>query len=142
MSSRVVGHGTCPKCGRSGSLVLKKLGGNVYIYFKHGSRWCYIGPVGSVDMDELLRDVELEPYHNFTTKFTEYLSKLLDEARLRLGAQLMIGLALTVSAYGLATGGAKYSSIILTLAGLSALLFASLLATYESGLAKEFATRC
>lgn len=108
----------------------------VFIYFKHGSRWCYIGPVGSVDVDELLRDVELESYHNLTTKFTEYLSKVLGEARLRLGAQLIIGLALTVSAYGLATGGARYGSIVLTLTGLSALLFTSLLATYESSSAK------
>ena len=45
MSSRSIGRGRCPKCGEEGSIIVKEIAGRYYIYFKHGKRWCYIGPI-------------------------------------------------------------------------------------------------
>ncbi len=89
-SSRVIGRGLCPKCGKTGSLVLKKLGGRIYVYFKHGSKWCYIGPADSVNLSELLGSIELDSYHNITTKFTEYFGKVVGDLRMKVGTQFMV----------------------------------------------------
>jgi len=68
MSTRVVGRGRCPKCGREGSVVLKEISGRVYVYFKHGRDWCYIGPLDKVDLSKLITELSVSPYHNITTK--------------------------------------------------------------------------
>ncbi len=65
MSSRSIGRGRCPKCGEEGSIIIKEIAGRYYIYFKHGNKWCYIGPIdkaveelsGSID-DRLLEKLK------------------------------------------------------------------------------------
>jgi len=54
LSTRVIGRGKCPRCGREGSIVLKSVGGRIYVYFKHGNQWCYLGPLESVDLGKLI----------------------------------------------------------------------------------------
>ncbi|NPB00853.1 MAG: hypothetical protein GXO10_05710 [Crenarchaeota archaeon] len=56
MSSRSLGRGRCPKCGQEGVIVIKTISGYEYVYFRHGRKWCYIGPKDSVDIAELLED--------------------------------------------------------------------------------------
>jgi len=68
VSARVIGRGKCPKCGREGSVVLKEISGRVYVYFKHGRDWCYIGPLDRVNLAELITELRPSPYHNITTK--------------------------------------------------------------------------
>ena len=53
------------------------------MYFKHGSKWCYIGPADSVNLSELLGSVELDSYHSITTKFTEYFGKVVGDLRMK-----------------------------------------------------------
>lgn len=45
VSTRTVGRDICPKCGREGAIVIRRIGNREYIYFRHGKKWCYIGPL-------------------------------------------------------------------------------------------------
>ena len=130
MFSRVIGRGVCPKCGREGSLVFKELYGKIYVYFKHGRKWCYVGPLDKIDLSSLL--ISLETYHTFTTKFLGYLKSLVGEMSMKLATMFIISLTLTSAAYGLSTAGSKYNSIVLTLTIVSDLMFAFVIAFYES----------
>jgi len=51
---------------------------------------------------------------------------------MKISALLLLGLALLLSAYGMSTGGKAYECISFTLALLSSLAFAYLIAFYES----------
>ena len=128
MSSRVIGRGVCPKCGREGSVVLKKLGGKIYVYFKHGRKWCYLGSIENVDLSKLIDDLG---YYTFTTKFAEYFKSYLGKVSMNYAVVFIIALALLLSAYGISTGGYVYGHIVLTLVVLSSLTFISLIAFYE-----------
>jgi len=54
MSSRSVGRGRCPRCGQDGIIVVKCVSGREYVYFRHGRKWCYIGPADRVDITKLI----------------------------------------------------------------------------------------
>ncbi len=47
--------GTCPRCGLKGIAILKKIRGREYIYFRHGKKWCYIGPLHRLSPELILR---------------------------------------------------------------------------------------
>ena len=128
MSSRVVGRGVCPKCGREGSVVLKELSGKIYVYFKHGRKWCYLGSLENVDLSKVIVDLG---YHTFTTKFAEYFRSYLERVSMNYAVVFIIALALLLSAYGISTGGYVYGHIVLTLVILSSLVFTTLIAFYE-----------
>jgi len=128
LSSRVVGRGVCPKCGREGSVVLKELSGKIYVYFKHGRKWCYLGSLENVDLSEVIVDLG---YHTFTTKFAEYFRSYLEKVSMNYAVVFIIALALLLSAYGISTGGYVYGHIVLTLVILSSLVFITLIAFYE-----------
>ncbi len=55
MTTIVVGRGVCPVCGQEGSVVLKEIGGRVYVYVKHGNNWHYVGPLEKIDLTGILR---------------------------------------------------------------------------------------
>ena len=57
VASRSIGRGVCPRCGEEGTVVLKQIGDQIYVYIKHGSRWCYIGPLRDVDLRNILKGV-------------------------------------------------------------------------------------
>ena len=71
MSSRVLGKGVCSKCGNKESLVLKEISGKICVYFKHGRKWYYIGPLSEVDLRELI--FTLKNCHSFTTRFKDFI---------------------------------------------------------------------
>lgn len=48
MSSRKIGRVVCPKCGREGVAIVKRIRNREYVYVKHGQDWCYIGPADTV----------------------------------------------------------------------------------------------
>ena len=127
MVTRVVGRGICPKCGREGSVVLKSVGGRVYIYFKHGRKWCYVGPLENHDLSKLITD--LRDYHSLTTKFTSFLTHL--GGNLRVATLFIINTSLIVLTYGINLGGVKYSPVVTSLVLLTSVVTCSLLATYE-----------
>jgi len=56
VSSRSIGRGICPRCGREGTVYVRRIGNREYIYFKHGQKWCYIGPAGEVDVQSLVNN--------------------------------------------------------------------------------------
>lgn len=130
MSSRVVGRGICSKCGKPGSLVLKRIGDRVYVYFKHGSKWCYIGPIGKVKPDELLEDVEPRSYHILTTKYSSSLSKTVGCILLDVRGRLTVLLSLLTLAFALSINN-MYSVIVLSLTAIAIIVYSSLLASYE-----------
>jgi len=57
--------GVCPKCGRSGSRVVREIGGRRYVYYRHynpetkGVSYCYVGPADGYVRVEALHDLEL-----------------------------------------------------------------------------------
>jgi len=71
MSSRSIGQGTCPKCGRRGTLVIKTLGGGYYAYYRHGKSWCYLGPLNKV-YDEVRKS--LDP--NYVEEFDGFVGRV------------------------------------------------------------------
>ncbi len=71
MSSRSIGQGTCPKCGRRGTLVIKALGGGYYAYYRHGRSWCYLGPLNKV-YDEVRKS--LDP--NYVEEFDGFVGRV------------------------------------------------------------------
>ncbi len=79
MSSRSIGRGICPKCGQEGVLYIRRLGDREYVYFKHGKRWCYIGPKTNVDIEKLLQPQLLESQH---TKNNENTSSTSEEIKI------------------------------------------------------------
>jgi len=134
MSTRVIGRGKCPRCGRIGSLVFKEISGNIYVYFKHGREWCYIGPASRVDLSSLISGIEL--YHTFTTKFRELLEVHLGGLRLKLMVTFMIGVILLISAYCISfiNLDGYYSSVSLMLTSISSLTFMLSIALYEKSI--------
>lgn len=54
MSARSIGRGICPRCGREGSVIVKRIGDQGYVYVKHGKVWHYIGPLERVDLQSIL----------------------------------------------------------------------------------------
>lgn len=68
MTTRVVGRGKYPKCGNQGSIVFKEINNKIYVYAKHGRKWCYLGPLEAVDLST-------RNYHYFTAKINDYLKK-------------------------------------------------------------------
>lgn len=56
MSTRSIGRGTCPKCGREGAVVVKRLGDREYVYVKHGKVWHYIGPLDNIDLNSIIHE--------------------------------------------------------------------------------------
>jgi len=60
MSSRSIGRGICPKCGQEGTIYIRRVGNREYIYFKHGKKWCYIGPKDSVNILAYLPDINAQ----------------------------------------------------------------------------------
>ncbi len=130
MSSRVVGRGVCPKCGREGSVVFKEISGRIYVYMKHGRDWCYLGPLGSVDLSSVLTD--LTDYHTFTTKLAGFIRSRWGSDRMKVSTPFTIGLALLLTAYGVGLGGPNYGNYVLALVLLSTLSFLLAIATYES----------
>ncbi|RLE56676.1 MAG: hypothetical protein DRJ40_04990 [Thermoprotei archaeon] len=129
MSSRVIGRGVCPRCGRVGSVVLKELSGKIYVYVKHGREWCYVGPLEKVDLSRVLQD--LRTYHSITTILSRYLVPRYEGGvSMRYVLIFVIGLSLLLSAYGLSTRYG-YESIALTLTLLSTVVFSLGIAIYE-----------
>ncbi len=129
MSSRVIGRGVCPRCGRVGSVVLKELSGKIYVYVKHGREWCYVGPLDRVDLSKVLQD--LRTYHSITTILSKYFVPMCGgTVSMRYVVIFVIGLALLLSAYGLSTRYG-YESVTLTLTLLSTLVFSLGIAIYE-----------
>ncbi|PUA33349.1 MAG: hypothetical protein B7O98_02675 [Zestosphaera tikiterensis] len=55
----------CPKCGRSGSKVVREIGSRRYVYYRHynpetkGVSYCYVGPLDGYVRVEALHDLEL-----------------------------------------------------------------------------------
>lgn len=126
MAARVIGRGICPKCGVEGSVVLKEISGRIYVYMKHGRRWCYLGPIDKVDLSIVLSSLD---YHTFTTKFSEVARLILGVVSMRISALFILGLGLLLSAYGL---GMTNPSVSLTLTILSVLVFLTAITLYES----------
>jgi len=54
MSSRSLGRGRCPKCGQEGVVVIRRIGGQEYVYVRHGKKWCYVGPLSKVSLEAIL----------------------------------------------------------------------------------------
>ncbi|MGC9227700.1 hypothetical protein, partial [Caldivirga sp.] len=44
----------CPRCGREGSVIVKRIGDQGYVYVKHGKVWHYIGSLERVDLQSIL----------------------------------------------------------------------------------------
>ena len=127
ISSRVLGKGICPKCGNEGSLVLKEISGKIYVYFKHGRKWCYIGPLSEVDLRELI--FTLENYHSFTTKFKDFIVTYGVKSMSR-ALTFILGISFTLVAYSLSVNP-NFSGIVLALTVLSTIAFSTLIASYE-----------
>jgi len=57
--------GVCPKCGRSGSRIVRVISGRRYVYYRHynpetkGITYCYVGPADGYVRVEALHDLEL-----------------------------------------------------------------------------------
>jgi len=51
MPSKAIGMGVCPRCGKTGTVVIKA--GN-YVYIKHGNTWHYIGTIDKVNLNKIL----------------------------------------------------------------------------------------
>jgi len=113
LSSRVVGRGICPKCGKEGSVVFKEISGKIYVYVKHGRKWCYLGPLNKVDLSEVI--VSLKDYHTFTTKLVEYIKTELGVIGVKVSTLFIIGLALLLAAYGIGLGSSSYGNYVLVL---------------------------
>ncbi|OYT55510.1 MAG: hypothetical protein B6U76_05770 [Desulfurococcales archaeon ex4484_217_2] len=127
MSSRVLGKGVCPKCGNEGSLVLKEISGKIYVYFKHGRKWCYIGPLSEVDLRELI--FTLENYHSFTTKFKDFIITY-GVKNMSRALMFILGISFILVAYSLSVNP-NFSGIVLALTVLSTIAFSTLIASYE-----------
>jgi len=127
MTSRVLGKGVCPKCGNEGSLVLKEISGKIYVYFKHGRKWCYIGPLSEVDLRELI--FTLENYHSFTTKFKDFIITYGVKSMSR-ALMFILGISFILVAYSLSVNP-NFSGIVLALTVLSTIAFPTLIASYE-----------
>ncbi len=114
-------------------MVAKMVGGRWYIYFKHGRRWCYIGPMDRVDLGELLA----HGYHHATTKTPAMAWQGL-VAGMGVSAPALATLMLLVSAYVLAVAVAplnpRLEGLPLLLISLSAVTFAYTIARYEQRL--------
>ncbi len=130
MSSRVVGHGRCPKCNREGSIVFKEISGRIYVYVKHGREWCYLGPLDRVDLSSIL--IDLRDYHISTTKLVDYVRVKWGTISMRIPVLFVIGLALLLAAYGIGIGDSSYGNYVLALVLLSTLSFLLAIAVYES----------
>lgn len=129
MSTRVIGRGICPKCNEEGSVVFKELYGKIYVYFKHGRRWCYIGPLEKVDLQKLI--ISLKTYHTFTTKFADQLKNIIGEIAMRL-TYLVISIAiLFTAAYTLSIPPERYSTIVFSITMIANILLSFTIAIYE-----------
>jgi len=57
--------GVCPKCGRSGSRVVREIGGRRYVYYRHyspetkGVTYCYVGPADGYVRVECMHNLDL-----------------------------------------------------------------------------------
>ncbi len=111
MSSRVIGRGVCPRCGREGSVVLKQIGDRIYVYFKHGRKWCYVGPLERVDLSNLLLSIG---YPTPTTKMAGALQMVLGALGMRRSLLQLAIMILVALAYSLSTNP-SYSNIVLSL---------------------------
>lgn len=106
MTTRVVGRGKCPRCGDPGSVVFKEFSGKVYVYIKHGRRWCYIGPLEAVDLSSMI--IDLSDYHHFTTKIKESM-KITGMRNMRVSILVFASVSLMLAAYTLSI--ASYEAI-------------------------------
>lgn len=116
MSSRVVGKGKCPKCGRVGSVVLKEISGRVYVYFKHGRDWCYVGPLDRVNLSGLVVELSASPYHGITTKLGLAIKDLVYRLRRKLLRYVLIEILAIIL---IVMGIALTASIALAVLGMS-----------------------
>ena len=130
----MIGRGICPKCGREGSVVFKEISGRIYVYVKHGRKWCYLGPLDTVELSGVI--VSLRDYHTFTTKLVDYIKSKLEVSGVRVSTLFISGLALLLTAYSIGLGGPVYGNYVLALVSLSTLLFLVAIATYEGTYAK------
>ncbi len=91
--------------------MLKQIGGKMYVYFKHGRKWCYVGPLERVDLSNLLLSIE---YHTLTTKMAEALQTVLGALGMRRSLLQLAIMVLVALAYSLSTNP-SYSNIVLSL---------------------------
>lgn len=103
MTTRVIGRGMCPRCGEEGSIVLKDMYNKVYIYVKHGRRWCYVGPLEAVDLSSII--TSLSDYHYLTTKIRSCARITLGLGRMRVSTLVFVSLFSVAIAY---TASASY----------------------------------
>jgi len=76
MSSRSIGRGRCPKCGREGTIVVKVIGGREYVYPRHGKEWCYVGPLEKVDTLARVHLEDVEHARSYTLNKRVHMLKL------------------------------------------------------------------
>ncbi len=131
MSSRTVGRGICPRCGREGAVVLKTISGRIYVYVRHGREWCYIGPLDRVDLATILYD--LRDYQSFTSKFLTYVATAMGLKSVGTGvrALVFIAISLLVMGYALSLGGSSYGAAVLGITSIAVLLLLYAIASYE-----------
>ncbi len=108
-------------------IVLKEISGKIYVYFKHGQKWCYVGPLSEVNLSSLI--FTLENYHSFTTKFKD-IKKVFGGLHMSKALMFVLGISLILSAYSLSTN-VNLSGLALALTVLSVLTLSTLIAFYE-----------
>jgi len=82
MSSRSIGRGRCPKCGQEGVIVINAIGGQRYVYFRHGRRWCYIGPLREA-LPYLGLELQLEEITESTSRASKSSGEAVHKMQLR-----------------------------------------------------------
>ncbi len=55
MRTQTLGRARCPRCGKSGAVIIKTIGDRHYVYLRHGRKWCYIGPIDREDVWKFLK---------------------------------------------------------------------------------------
>lgn len=80
-TTRTVGKARCPRCGREGTLVIRTIGNEEYVYIRHGRKWCYIGPRRLVDINILIIDNKVRTFHTPENYVNHYIRNIVSEIK-------------------------------------------------------------
>lgn len=76
---------------------MKDMYNKVYVYVKHGRRWCYVGPLEAADLSSII--TSLGGYHYLTTKIRDYTTRIAGVSRVKVTALALASMASVAVAY-------------------------------------------